>query len=1114
MSTFNPKKSFMLSGSNMNFAQSVFFGEEEVTGLVHVDTTGLSGIVPPAAYTNPITMQTTSAEVLTVTGKAQVVLDSASQVLVSGLLPEDVSGVPGDFITLSGENFYQITDIEFGGETGLFYTLSDSEINVKIPDNASYGGVSVVSSLRTGLNGNTSLSSGISVNEFVPIPVVSGLSSNQLTSGEILTVEGLSFSGVIGAKINNINLSGYWNDSSLDGPTSTGIQLKVPTGNLTGAPTLLLKSGLQYEAPSGISFKPYAHATGVQTNVETGDFINISGKNFTDEILYTGESHPVPDATYKYLVSIGGETGNAKIINANVLRAKVPTGILINVSGNLASGPLINTQQVTVFTPNYPEEYPSNISFTPAIGAPEVTGIEPSSGVAGDVITLLGNDLYGISGIGIGTAGGNIGFGTMGPQPQEIVPGKAVQFGLPPSNAYESNQTDYNVFVSGAFGSDTTGITVLGLPTITAIYPSGLPDSPVTPGSTGTIYGTNLYSDSRVTLHDTNVAPANFRGNIEISGYSSDNTRITFTYPGVLTTGNNYRLRVRNRRGAALGSVLTGLPFNPVISGFDPLSGEFGDTIVVSGFFEPILESGLKLGNYVVEEFTQTHTTGINMVIPKNVLSDIITVQTSGGYTASTGILGVTAKKPSISGFYVGQGDKPSSFNQDQVFKEGDIISVTGERMNLVTGVSFSGASNLFTVNNFSVKNPNRAIFTVPQGINSGSGVFQTVDFQNRKTNSPFGINVTKISGFSNYLGMGQDFTLSGQNVSGLNVTFVESAGAARTTALNKTNAISSLGVETITAEVPTGITVGDIIISGRDNPNASISVSGFNPLAIVSGISSVPAGIESSSQIGTGKSLVVSGLNSVSRAFQSGDFAIGITGTGNKNNLNQVYFYEISGNPTGSGSIGGANTFYNKFNFQLDSGFIGTGKFFITNSWDTTLEDDRSNFAGSLSEDVLASQVSFFPDQYVITGTRVDATGFAPSRGVTGTNVEISGAGFTAVTGVFFQIPSGEALQATFTLNSDNKITAAVPSEGIESRGKTNLLLSGGTNDDVGQFEVILDASVVEFNINDQNDTPVSSTRVGNFTQKEIINGDVFLVTRTRFPDGTTAIVSSVPQD
>ena len=126
---------------------------------------------------------------------------------------------------------------------------------------------------------------------------------------------------------------------------------------------------------------------------------------------------------------------------------------------------------------------------------------------------------------------------------------------------------------------------------------------------------------------------------------------------------------------------------------------------------------------------------------------------------------------------------------------------------------------------------------------------------------------------------------------------------------------------------------------------------------------------------------------------------------------------------------------------------------------------------------------------------------------------MEISGEGFPAVTGVFFEIPSGARLESDFTINSPNKITALVPTEGIEARGTTSILLSGGTNQDIGEFEVILDASVVEFNIVDEGDTPTSSTRVGNFTQRETINGVVYLVTRTRFPDGTSTVVSSVPE-
>ena len=59
----------------------------------------------------------------------------------------------------------------------------------------------------------------------------------------------------------------------------------------------------------------------------------------------------------------------------------------------------------------------------------------------------------------------------------------------------------------------------------------------------------------------------------------------------------------------------------------------------------------------------------------------------------------------------------------------------------------------------------------------------------------------------------------------------------------------------------------------------------------------------------------------------------------------------------------------------------------------------------------------------------------------------------------------------------------------------------------------MLLDASVVEFEINNQNDIPTSSSNVTNFTNRETVNGVVFLVTRTKFPDGTTTIVSSVPE-
>ena len=110
MPIFSPKKVFSLSGSNMNFTRSVAIGEEVVEDLVYLGTTGVSGLVPDAAVTEELTIETN--EGILNLGKIDVVLDSASQVLASGMLSGYVSGQAGDTIQLSGDNFYQRTAID------------------------------------------------------------------------------------------------------------------------------------------------------------------------------------------------------------------------------------------------------------------------------------------------------------------------------------------------------------------------------------------------------------------------------------------------------------------------------------------------------------------------------------------------------------------------------------------------------------------------------------------------------------------------------------------------------------------------------------------------------------------------------------------------------------------------------------------------------------------------------------------------------------------------------------------------------------------------------------------------------------------------------------------
>ena len=1086
MPTFVPGKIFSLSGSNLNLTERVMFGKEEVSPLAYLGSTGVSGLVPVNAYTNEVFI-TTNTDVLNL-GKFQVVLDSASQVVASGLLPYNVSGKAGGSIALSGENFHQITNVKFGNTDASFTVFGEDEIGVLVPENADYSKLTVFSSLRTGLNGSITQASGLTNNEFVPIPEVNSLSSGQLVSGETLTISGTSFSGVTGVTINDIELESFEVNSATD------LQGVIPSGNVRGVPNLLLQSGVSQSAPSILSFKPLAEITGIQPDRELGQIVKISGKNFSSGILYSGLEYD------RYLVSVGGITGNFKLLNETSLTGILPTGLAISVSGdvaNVGAGSFkVSSHPVFIYSDTYPEQYPSEFEITPAIGAPTINSVTPLSGIGGDAITIEGTNLYGITGVNFGS----VGIGSDSTNLSPVTPGKSATF-IIPSLSYDNTGAYLEISLSGYFGSVGPGpaaVNVLGKPVINSIYPN----TDVLPGSTGTVYGSNLYSGTVLTLHDNSINPNFFISDLEVSGYVSDHSEVIFNYPNSFETGITYKLFARNRRTrSALNTITT--KNSPVFSGFTPLSGEYGSTVTVSGYFETISPNGLSVGNVVVDEYTQSSTTGIAFQIPQNALSDLIKVETSGGLAFSTGIVGVSPSKPSISGYYYGQGEKPVSFDQGQVFGNGDFLTVTGRGMNLTTGVLFSGSDSSIEVGSFIKKTPTSLVFQVPASTNSGSGQFLLKDFQDRQTPSPYDINVTKFSGFSNCQKPGDTFSLSGENVSGLDVRFSHPTGGFLTSP-TLTNSIS-YNVETITATVPTGIAFGPVSVSGRSNLNAAQSLYDFYPLALITGVTGFSSNVATS-----GNAVGITGLNAYDIS-NSGNtmFSVGITGTGNKNNLAEVSMFAGLTSSSGMGIGAATDLFYQTTSVDLGNSFIGTGQLFIANEWDN--EWDSEGWPTTMEK--LPSQISLFPDQFIIQGTRVNVTGYGPSRGVTGSNIELSGEGFNEVTGVFFEIPNGASLSSQFTINSDNKITATVPSEGIEARGMTNVILSGGTNDEPGQFEVILDASVVEFNINDESDVPTSSSRVGNFTQRETVGGDVFLVTRTRFPDGTTAVISSTPE-
>ena len=1193
MPTFSPKQPFSISGKNLNFISDIRFGDLFVEDLSYMDTTGISGTIPAAAYTTGLYSVTSRGEFLL--GYPNILLNSDDQVSV-GKLPS-VSGKAGDSINITGSNFYQITDVKFGAVSGNFELVDENTIEAQVPQNADYTGITVFSSIRTGLNDNTVLASGISIDEFFPVPEISGLKESQLVSGETISITGFSLKGVTGIK--------YANDASLitglsltDTNTLEGI---VPSGNIRGEASLLLPSGKETSLGENFLISPFAKVTGVGGSSvgistekpagSTGSFLLVSGDNFVSGILSpTGDN---------YLGTIMGETTEFKLINDKVVSGMIPTGIIITVSGgqgNVGTSPVISSGVVNLFSDNFPESYPSDVYFTPSIGLPKITSITPSSGVMGDTVSIKGNDLYAITGVNfLPNASANVGIGTYNAGTiAEVVPGYELSFEIGSSSTLGTVGEPYDVVLSGFYGAvtGTAGFFCLGTPSISSIDPS----SNVVPGVTGLVEGSRLYSGSFVELWtgEDNMSTYEYFKTLPSSGYDTVNhDTIEFSYPNAFTTGvKNYKIRVKNKRSTTPVSNADSplfVPFRtPFFSGFDPLSGEFGETITVSGYFEDLYAGGLSVGNINAASFNKPDTTGFNFVIPNNSSSDLINVSTSGGSISSSGLLQVIPSKPSISGFYSGT-TSPAVINYEQVFKGTDTVTVSGERMDLVTGVLFSGSTGSFVEKNFNTQGYSSINFNAPGAINPVSGKFKLLDFLGRETESnSTGIKVAHVSGFSNYLLPAETMDVTGFNISGMNILFPYATGGFTGITPFSTSLVGD-GSEKVSLQLPTGVVFGTLEISGREN-RLAIANQDFKPLGVITGISSSDL---VNGEIESGKTISVTGINIFSLAMTTGDNVLptgfsgislmGFSGTQGLNipltegssgdpvfpdQVRKIQQIEIDSYTTGIGSVDAASdVFYSKIDFRFPPTLMATGNLFLIDPWWATVEDPSLEEYKSFSLNMgiqespmfsydgfifpdsgiypqsyvnLSNKISYFPEGIKSTGIVTFVSGYGPILGAAADLVRVSGSGLNLVEDVLFEsYQNGQQTSAVDFTGTSTELEITVPTMPNAHLGG-NAIIFRGNSPEVKAYHTGVTTSGIRTGFGDgvplstfdyfiksegvaYDSSPVSTGYdltppapkggVVNYTAEEEVNGTVFIVTRTKFPDGSTLIVSSIPK-
>ena len=1120
----------------MDFVQNVFFGDVQVDNFEYLDTTGISGVVPAAAYSSEVFVETDSSTLSL--GEVNVVLDSASQVSVGEL--EIYSGNAGDLIQLTGENFYQITDVRFGHAdhlTGQFFVTSPNELNVIVPSGAEWKGISVSSSLRTGLSGSTSESSGISPNEFVIIPDITGVSTGQEISGANVDILGRDFDAVTGVNFNNLNTGITLIDSNT-------VRAKVPNGDVWGAISLELRSGLLTSGNDNLRFKSLAKITGVgpaagggtyssQTIdsevafVESGDFAAISGHNFVPEILYDAKNFDL--ASSGYLVGFGqeGSTGLFNIISSTVMTGKIPSTCPTGKSN------------IFLYSNHYPEAFPSDVDFLLKYSNPIIDSVNPPSGLPSDTINIIGRNLYGITGFDI--TGHAVGVGTAYSEAfiAESKGGKSVTVTLGSNLNNVTYEAFYDIALSGHYGNakmetgnGEAGFMVYGIPSVTTIDPT----INISPNQTGVISGVGFYSgDLRLSLLKDSVS--NTITDLSVSGFddveNTNNNRFRFKFPNTFETGK-YRLRLFNERASTinnLGGVL-GVYQYPVLSGFTPGTGTIDETtITVSGAFQAI--TGLKVGDVTIDNYvTQSnseYTTGIQFVPTVDVASAPVEVLTSGGNETSVSGLGLIPGKPKVSGFWIGESkDKPLYVNgtgdiiYSQVFGVDDAINISGQRLNLVSGISFSGSESKLPQDVFLSQSYENITLQIPDLINPNSGNFEVVDTFARTgdmSKFPTGVNVLSLSGIEKYGLPGEEIKASGSNLNGMYVGFSGITGDVKY--IESDLVSSASGVDTIKVNVPTGIQVGGIIFSGRQNSgiNVASDLNAFCPISAIEGVSyyNNTVNVPNLNSLNTGDKLTVTGSNFHYPIFGkkiktdvmglTNSIVAFITGTG----YNVARFPEektgvLTAAVYATGFRSGIFSSYSPSALdlaaiELPPYFIGTGNLVLLSpslplmgkSAINSMSNEKvQHYSYGVYDysDIYQDCINYFPNTLTIQGTYVDVTGMYPSGGITGTEVTLSGQGFDQVTDAFFVLSnervynsrsllqrtgepanklssfpeyySGQASPIVMpsketTFVSDTVMRVRVPELSVSQSSQVEIVLQGGTNARIKNFEVFV---------------------------------------------------------
>ena len=278
----------------------------------------------------------------------------ASGPVVTSISP--ASGGPGTFVTITGSNFglVQSTSIvSYAGVTVTPVTWSDTQISLKVPDNAPNNGNFVV--VVNGVYSNTSMVFNLSN------PAISYISPSTAAIGADVTISGQYFG------TQNSGTYVTFNDTTavIKGWTNTSITCTVPnfSSSMSGAVSVVV----------WLDAYRYSNSYSFNLTAPTINSVSPSSDNIGARITINGQAFGQNQGT----ITVGGYTAQIVSWLDTMVEFRVPQ---VNSAGWKTLTLTAGGRQV-------------NNSFT--IAAPEITSAFSSSGgnaSNGNTFTIVGNN--------------------------------------------------------------------------------------------------------------------------------------------------------------------------------------------------------------------------------------------------------------------------------------------------------------------------------------------------------------------------------------------------------------------------------------------------------------------------------------------------------------------------------------------------------------------------------------------------------------------------------------------------------------------------------------------------------------------------------------------------